>query len=75
MTTIRIDIDPDLAQVYNSTSADNRRKVQLLVSMLMREIAREEKPSLEQIMDQISDNAQERGLTPEILETLLNDGN
>ena len=73
MANIEIPLEADLAQVYNSTTADNRRKVQLLVSLLMREIAAGDKSSLGEIMDEISQRAQERGLTPELLNTLLND--
>jgi len=46
--------------------------MQLLLSLWLREF---EKPSitLEKLMDDISRKAQERGLTPEILESILND--
>jgi len=45
--------------------------MQVLLSLWLREF---EKPSitLDQLMDDISRKAQERGLTPEILDSILN---
>ena len=44
-----------------------------LLSLKLTEVARTTRP-LEDIMSEISRNAQARGLTPEILESLLNEG-
>ena len=71
MVTVNIPIDEETAKVYQKASSTDKKKMQVLVSLWLREF---EKPSvtLEKLMDDISRKAKERGLTPEILESLLN---
>ena len=68
--TVSIQLDDEAAQIYTAASEENRKKLQLLLSFWLREF---EMPSisLASLMDQISEKAQTRGLTPEVLETLL----
>jgi hypothetical protein len=70
VATINIKLDNEAAQIYTTASVENRKKIQLLLSFWLREF---DMPSvsLADLMDQISEKAQRRGLTPEILETLL----
>jgi hypothetical protein len=68
--TITIPLDTDTAQIFEKSSAENKKKVLLLLSLCLREFATSRR-SLNTIMDEISEKAQERGLTPEILESLL----
>lgn len=70
---ITIQIDSDAAQAYQSASLEEKRKIQLLISNWLKEIIAKDKSSLTQFMDEISDKAQERGLTPEILKAILNE--
>ena len=72
IATVSIPLDDDIAQIYTSASADDKKKLHLLLSFWLREF---ELPSnsLATLMDSISKKAQSRGLTPEILETLLAD--
>jgi hypothetical protein len=72
-TTITIPVDSELARVYNSASPEVRRKIQAFISLWLSELAAPGGKSLDELMDSISDKAQARGLTPEILETLLHD--
>jgi hypothetical protein len=72
-TTITIPLDSDLARVYNSASPEVRRKIQAFISLWLSELAAPGGKSLDQLMDSISDKAQARGLTSEILESLLSD--
>jgi hypothetical protein len=74
VTTIQIPLDERLAKVYNAASEEDQQKLQALVSLWLREIASPDQPTLNELMDSISDRAQSRGLTPEILDSLLNDG-
>jgi len=71
MVTVNIPIDNQTAEMYQQASSVDQRKMQLLMGLWLREF---EKPSitLEKLMDDISRKAQERGLTPEILESILN---
>jgi hypothetical protein len=72
-TTIVLPIDAVTAEVYNAASSEEKQKVQLLFRMLLREITLNPTVSLKQVMDEIGQNAEARGLTPEILEDVLND--
>ncbi len=67
---VSIQLDNEAAQIYTNASAENRKKLQLLLSFWLREF---DMPSisLADLMDGISEKAQARDLTPELLETLL----
>ena len=70
VATISIQLDDDAAQIYTEASVENRKKIQLLLSFWLREFDMPSVP-LTDLMDDLSQKAQRRGLTPEILETLL----
>jgi len=69
---ITIQVDPEAARAYRSVSDQERRKLDLLLSLRLREVTRSG-ASLEEVMDELSRNAQERGLTPEILQSILDE--
>jgi len=69
--TITIPLDPQTAQAYEAAGPEEKRKMQALVSLWLRELASGEKRSLEQILNEVGLKAKERGLTPEILDSLL----
>lgn len=71
--TISIPVNPELADVYATATDDERERVKFMLSLVLRDIANPRKPTLKEMMDRMSDIAQERGLTPEILEELLAD--
>lgn len=71
ITNITIPLDTDTARVYSAASAEDQKKLRLLLSLWLREFAVSRTP-LKVIMDEISEKAQSRGLTREILESLLN---
>ncbi|MEW5830521.1 MAG: hypothetical protein AB1846_16650 [Chloroflexota bacterium] len=70
MVTVNVSLDSETAKIYKRASSADKKKMQLLLSLWLREF---EKPSitLEKLMDDISRKAKERGLTPEILESIL----
>jgi len=70
-TVITIPLDADTARLYSQIPTDQRRKFQLLLNLWLRDLIISPRP-LQAIMDEISQKAQERGLTPEVLEYLLN---
>jgi hypothetical protein len=70
-TTITIPLDADTARLYRQAPAELRRKLELLLNLWLRDLIVSPR-SLQVIMDEISQKAQQRGLTPEILESLLN---
>src|SRR5439155_9271767 len=67
---LTIHVDPEAARLYRSASAADRRKLDLLLSLRLAEAARSG-DSLKEIMDQISDRARERGMTPQVLREIL----
>ncbi len=66
-----IQVEPDIADAYHAASQEDRKKIQLLMGLWLRELSTQPNMSLTEVMDMISDRAQARGLTPEILESIL----
>jgi hypothetical protein len=69
--TITIPLDPQTARAYDSATPEEKRKIQALVSLWLRELAAGEFPSLQKVLDEVGRKAMARGLTPEVLESLL----
>jgi hypothetical protein len=69
---ITIRVSPEAASAYETAPAERRRKLDALLSLKLSEVTRAKRP-LEVIMSEMSRKAQERGLTPEILESILNE--
>ncbi len=69
---ITVSVDADVAKLYRSASNNERRKLDLLVNLCLRDAAESGK-SLRDTMLEISHNAQRRGLTAEILQSILRD--
>ena len=69
---ITISVNTDVANAYRIASEEERRKLDLLVNLRLRDATRT-KSSLKQTMGEISQNAQERGLTPDILQSILDE--
>ena len=74
MTTeeITIRVDRAAALAFKSASAEERRKLEVILSIRLQEAFYPD-TSLQEVMDDMSREAQARGLTPEILQSLLND--
>ena len=70
---ISIEVDPEAARAFTEAPAEERRKIELLLSLRLRELTAGPTRPLKQIMDEIGQEAEKRGLTPEILESLLHD--
>lgn len=69
---ITIRVDPEAARAYREAPEQERRKLDLLLSLRLQDALRPS-GSLKELMRDISRKAQERGLTPEILESILNE--
>lgn len=72
MQTISVRVSPAAAKAYRNASEPERKKMELLLSLRLLEASTSRK-SLETVMREISRSAQERGLTPDLLEDLLKD--
>jgi hypothetical protein len=64
-------VDPQTARAYDSAAPEEKRKIQALLSLWVRELAAGEYASLQQVLDEVGRKAKERGLTPELLDSLL----
>lgn len=73
MATIEIEVNPEVANAYALASEETQKKVQLLLNAWLPELTMTPKRSLREVMDQMSDEAEARGLTDEILESILRD--
>jgi hypothetical protein len=71
MVVINIPVDNETAKIYEQAAQADKKKMQIFMSLWLREF---EKPSvsLDELMDEISRKAQSRGLTPDILDSILN---
>ena len=71
IANITIPVDTQTARIYMNASTEEKKKLRVLLTLWLREFAASPRP-LKVIMDEISEKAHARGLTPEILEALLN---
>jgi hypothetical protein len=70
-SSIKIPLDPQTARAYDSAGPEQKRKIQALLSLWLRELAAGEYPSLQKVLEDAGREAKDRGLTPEILDSLL----
>jgi hypothetical protein len=68
---ISIAVDADAAQSFCEASAEERRKLELLLRLRLRELTVGRVRPLREIMDEIGADAEAKGLTPEMLESML----
>lgn len=73
MEEITISVSPEVAKAYESASDEQRQCIQTVVSFLLKEKSDSDIANLRATMDEMSDRAQKRGLTPEILESILSE--
>jgi hypothetical protein len=71
--TISIEVDADSARALAQAPATERRKLELLLSLRLKELMNGPARTLTEIMDEIGREAEKSGMTPEILESLLRD--
>ena len=69
--SITIQLDPQTARAYDSAGPEQKRKIQALLSLWLRELAAGEFPSLQKVLEDAGRKAKDRGLTAEILDSLL----
>lgn len=68
---ITIPVDAQAARAYNAAPPEDRKKMQALMALWLRDLVAAEPGTLKQIMDEVSRKARARGLTPDLLESLL----
>ena len=67
---ISIQVSDTAARAYEAASPEER-KLDALLTLRLTEASRESR-SIEQVIDELGRKARERGLTPEILDEILN---
>jgi hypothetical protein len=71
--TISIQVDEEAAKAFAAASTEEQRKIELLLSLRLQDLTISSQRSIKAVMDEIGEQAEARGLTPEILESLLHD--
>ena len=71
MTTIILEVNPEIAAVYQAVSSAEREQITKIVALLLQNPKESDLAFLRRIMDDISDKAEANGLTPENLESML----
>jgi len=69
--TMTIPLDAETARAYKSAAPAEKRKIEALLSLWMRELAVGEYASLEDVLDEVGRKAKARGLTAETLDSLV----
>lgn len=69
---ITIQVDIESARIFEALPEEQRHKLEVLLNLKLSEATRQKRP-LEVVMTEISDKAQSRGLTPEVLDSLLHE--
>ena len=74
MTTksITVRVNAEAAHIFETASEDEKLKIEALLSLKLIQATRERR-TLEEVMSEISQKAQKRGLTPEILDSILHE--
>jgi len=73
MSAITISVDSELAEKYRAAPQRTRDWFEYQTRLRMKEMLYGRKQSLLEIMDELSSQAKANGLTPEILEEILNE--
>ena len=70
---ITIEVDEAAARAFAEASPGEQQRLQFLLSLRLQELTAGPGKTLQTVMNEIGKAAEARGLTPEILETLLRD--
>ena len=70
---ISIQVETEAAKAFAAASPEEQRKMQFLLSLRLQALTTPQEKSLQAVMDEVGANAAARGLTPEILGSLLHD--
>jgi len=69
--SITIEVDSEAAKLFKDAAPEEQEKMQLLVSILLREIGVSQARPLREVVDDIGNKAKDRGMTPEILSSIV----
>jgi chorismate mutase len=73
---ISIQVPLDIAEAYRQSSLEERQKISMQIGLILRQDLGQSVGTyakLRQTMNKLATEAEQNGLTPEILESILND--
>jgi hypothetical protein len=70
-TRITIPLDPETAKAYRGAHPSEKKKMQALVRLWLRDLAAAKPATLNHLLDEVSEKATRRGLTSKVLDGLL----
>ena len=73
ISTVRVQIDDRAAKLFASAPADRRAQLSLLIGDLIEQFANSTPATLFALMDEMSREASQNGMTLEILDGILGD--
>ena len=68
---ITINVDEEVAKAYTEASTEDRLRIEMLLSLHLHDFIVTPPRPLREVIKDISARAEARGLTPEILESIL----
>ena len=71
--SISITVDARAARTFFQAPPEERRKMEILLGLRLRELTAKNPRALTEIMDEIGSQAKAKGLTPEMVESMLRD--
>lgn len=71
--TITIPVDDTVADAFHAASVERQRQLQILLGLRLRELTIRPQRSLDEILDHVGQIAESKGLTPEMLDSMLGD--
>ena len=69
--TMTIPVDAETARLFYEAPPEKRRQLELMLRLRLWELTMGPARSLKEIMDGIAENVQAKGLTPDMLESML----
>ena len=72
METIAIKVDAEIAKAYQEAAPQKQQKIQTIINDLLKSIIQDK--SLDGIIQEMQEQAKDRGLTQEILDEILQNG-
>ncbi|NEP44460.1 MAG: hypothetical protein F6K35_36690 [Okeania sp. SIO2H7] len=73
MANITIEVDENIKTAFEAATAETRQQLNAIIQLFFRENLHEK--TLTEVLAEIGDRAQQRGLTPEILQEILAENN
>ncbi|MDJ0601258.1 MAG: hypothetical protein QNJ37_20740 [Crocosphaera sp.] len=70
METINIKVSEEIAQAYRESDSKKQEQISTIIKLFLNKEFSQK--SLSEVMEEIADKAEKRGLTPKILEDILN---